>query len=185
MNLPLLCVVLPLAALLFFQAVMWILSNRDEERRKISWGGFHSKERATAWCLTYMLSSLGGLLTFYLFVVYTNDNAIPVLIFAALNVSFIVYLYVVDEGYDKKDLVRSCLMLNVILYILLFAYTVVAFPLDHKDVSNAPLLVVTHFCNAVAIFHALFMDAYVWFEGWADKVDHVWKEEMRGDESIQ
>ena len=186
MNLPLLWVVLPLAAVLFFQSVLWIVDvyRRAPHQRKITWGGFSTNELAAAWCLTYVLSSLGGLLTFYLCVVFTgDDNVYPVFIFAALDASFIVYLHVVDDGYSRVTLVRSCVWFHVILYVMLFVYMVVAFPLDRQDVSNATLIGVTHFCNAVAIFHALVMDAYLWFEGWVNQVET--KEMNGGEESIQ
>ena len=186
MNLPLLCVVLPLAALLFIFTVMFAyhLHKMSTTEFAVIWGGLYWKPQIYVWCVTYLLSSLGGLLTFYLCVVFTgDDNVYPVFIFAALDVSFIVYLYVVGDGYSKVTLVRSCLWFNVILYVMLFVYMVAAFPLDRTDVSNATLIGVMHFCNAVAVFHALVMDAYLWFEGWVSQVE---AKEMNGvDESFQ
>jgi hypothetical protein len=175
MNLPLLCAVLPLAAVLFVKAVLWIYSvyGRSPVQRNVIWGGLDTKERAAAWCLTYVLSSLGGLLTFYLCVVFTgDDDVLPVFLFGTLDISYIVYLYIVDDGLLRASLVRLCVWFNFILYVILFAYTLIKFPVDRADVSNATLIGVTHFCNAVAIFHALVMDAILWFEGWMTKLEY-------------
>ncbi len=170
MNLPLLCVVLPLAALLFIVAVRWIHSvyYRSQRERDIVWGGFKTDRLVAAWCLTYVLSSLGGLLTFYLHVVFKGDaDLLPVFLFGAVNITYIVFLLVVDkDGYSRVHVVKVCLIVNAVLYLMIFVYTYMTFGLDDKDVSNATILGFTHFCNAVAVFHACVMDGFLWFGGW-------------------
>ena len=177
MNLPLLYVVLPLAAVTFICAVRWIRSVylRTPSQREVVWGGFQTNELAAAWSLTYVVSSVGGLLTFYLHVVFKGDtDMLPVFIFGTLNISYILYLYVVDKiEHSRVYVVQVCLIVNVVLYTMLFAYTFMTFPLDDKDVSNATLIGVTHFCNAVAIFHAWVMDAYLWFNGWERLISEI------------
>lgn len=177
MNLPLLCVVLPLAALLFIVAVRWIHSvyYRSPRERDIVWGGFNTNRLVAAWCLTYVLSSIGGLLTFYLHVVFKGDaDLFPVFLFGAVNITYIVFLLVVDnDGYSRVHVVQVCLIVNAVLYLMIFMYTYMTFGLDDKDVSNATLLGVTHFCNAVAIFHAWVMDGFLWFGGWEHAISQL------------
>jgi hypothetical protein len=176
MNLPLLCVVLPLAGILFIVAVRWIHSvyYRSARERDIVWGGFKSDGLVAAWCVTYVLSSLGGLLTFYVHVVFKGDDLFPAFLFAGVNITYIVFLLVVDKhGYSRVYVVQVCLIVNTVLYLMIFLYTWLKFPLDDKDVSNATLLGVTHFCNAVAIFHAMAMDGFLWFGEWRRLVEEV------------
>lgn len=175
MNLPLLYVVLPLAAVLFIVAVRWVLSvyYRSPREREIVWGGFKTDGLVAAWCLTYVLSSVGGLLTFYLHVVFKGDaDLFPVFLFGAVNITYIVFLLVVDaDSHSKVLVVQVCLIVNFVLYVMIFVNAWLTFPLDDKDVSNAALLGVTHVCNAVAIFHALVIDYWYWFhQGWEDLI---------------
>jgi hypothetical protein len=44
-------------------------------------------------------------------------------------------------------------------------YTAVAFD-ARSDASNAGLLVATHVCNFVSIFHVYVMDLRYWYYGW-------------------
>lgn len=177
MNLPLLCVVLPLAAVLFIFAARWVYSvyKRSPRDREDAWGGFNTDKLKAAWCLTYVVSSVGGLLTFYLHVVFTGDSDFfPVFLFAALNVSFIIFFVFIDaDGYSKVTIVQVSLIVNVVLYAMIFGITFMTFPLDDKDVSNPTLVGVTHCFNAVAIFHAWVMDAYLWFNGWEQLIQMI------------
>ena len=115
--------------------------------------------------MTYLVSSLGGLLSFYLHVVYTDDtNVFPVFLFGCVNISYIVFFWAVYS--EIVAVVRACLWFCLLLYVMLCVYTYMLFTVDAAHVSNAALVGVTDFCNAVAIFHADFMDICLWFPGW-------------------
>jgi hypothetical protein len=122
-----------------------------------------------------VLSSLGGLLTFYLHVVFKGDtDLLPVFLFGAVNITYISFLLVVDkEGYSRVYFVQVCLIVNAVLYLMIFANTFMTFPLDNKEVSNTTLLGVTHFCNAVAILHTWFMDGFLWVRGWEKAISEL------------
>ena len=169
MNLPLLCVVLPLAALYFISYAMfaWRMQTMSAQKFGILWGGLNQKPRIFLWCLTFVLSSLGGILTFYLYVQFTSDDTVlPVFLFGVLDISFVIFIYAV-EG-DHVKLVRGILGLNIVAYIILFVYSLVTFPVDNHVVDNPALLYVTHVCNAVAIFHVAVMDWIIWWGGWVE-----------------
>jgi hypothetical protein len=173
MNLPLLCVVLPLAALYFISYAMfaWRMQTMSAQKFATLWGGLTQKPRIFLWCLTFVVSSIGGILTFYVYVQFTNDDTVfPVVLFGVLDISFIIFIYAV-EG-DRVNLVRGVLWLNVVAYIILFAYSLVIFPVDNHVVGNPALLYVTHVFNAVAIFHVSVMDLVIWWGGWVEHYEH-------------
>lgn len=167
MNLVVLCVVLPFAALLFVLAVMFTrrLHRMSTSEFADIWGGLYRKPHIYVWCLTYVLSGLGGILTFYLHVEFTTaDNVLPMFIFVCVNISYITWIYAVERR--NRDVVAVCLFMNVLCYFMLFLYTLLLFPIHHAIVANETLLYITHFCNAVTIFHVLVMDLYYWNTGW-------------------
>lgn len=167
MNLPLLYIVLPLAAVLLVCTVRWTYNvyRMSPPQREVVWGGFNTNQRIGAFCLTYLVSSLGGLLSFYLHVVYTDDtNVFPVFLFGCVNISYIVFFWAVDS--ERVAVVRACLWCCLLMYVMLCVYTYLMFTANGAHVSNAALVGVTDFCNAVAIFHAGFMDICLWFVGW-------------------
>jgi len=169
MNEILLWIVLPLAALYFilYGKFIWRMHTMSTEQFNIIRGGLNRKPTVFLWALTFTLSSIGGILTFYLHVKFTTDsNIYPAFIFGALDISFILWIYAV-ESYNLK-LVRACLWTNVFGYIMLFVYSIVTFHVDDVVVDNPALLYVTHIFNAVAIFHVVVMDLIIWWNGWVE-----------------
>ena len=175
MNLVLLCVTLPLAAGFALLAARWMLSvhRRTPIEQQVVRGGLTTDKHVAVWCCTFLLSSVGGVLSFALLVAHTgNADVFGVFIFACVNIAYICLLCIVDRDMHwRVYLVHQCLWVVVVLYALLFVYVLATFALDDARVSNSTLLGATHFCNAVAIVHALVMDAYVWFEGWEKNMD--------------
>ena len=114
-----------------------------------------------------MVSSIGTILTFYLFVQFTRDDTVlPVFLFGVMDISYVAFIYAV-EG-DNVKLVRVVLWTNVIAYMILFVYSLVTFPVDDHVVGNPALLYVTHVFTAVAIFHVGVMDLIIWWNGWVE-----------------
>jgi hypothetical protein len=185
MNLPLLYVVLPLAFLLFIFAVAFTCRLRTTSTAEFAviWGGLYGKPQIYVWCVTYVLSSLGGVLTFYLYVACANETDVfPVWLFSTVNVSYIVYSCFVESR--NVAVVLTCLIVNCVVYLMLFVYTVAAFlsiplPEDDNRVSWISLLIVTDFCNAVAVFHVGVMDLWIWFVEWEKKVSEVEVHDLR------
>lgn len=169
MNLPLLCVVLPLAALYFISYAMfaWRIARWSEHEFEVFKGGLNQTPRILVFFLTFLVSSIGTILTFYLYVQFTSDDIVlPIFVFGVLDISYVIYIYAV-EGHHVS-LVKGVLWTNAIAYIILFAYSLVIFPVDNHAVDNPALLYVTHVFNAVAIFHVGFMDLIIWWNGWVD-----------------
>jgi hypothetical protein len=92
-------------------------------------------------------------------------------LFLVLNVSCLAFNYALLS--DKKNTVLVCLWTNVVVLTALFVYTAVVFKED-SHASNAGLLVATHVCNFVSIFHVYVMDLMIWYSGWIDERD-AWK----------
>ena len=61
-------------------------------------------------------------------------------------------------------------MTNVVVLTTLFGYTVVVFDTVSHTLTVG-LLVVTHVCNFVVVFHVYVMDLMVWYDGWIDTSD--------------
>ena len=161
--------VLPFAVLYFILCgkFIWRMYTMPTPRFAILWGGLYRKPHIYFWVLTFLLSSVGGILTFYLHVQFTTDaNIYPVFLFGVLNASYIIFIYAVES--DNVNLVRTCLWANVIVYIMLFVYSIVIFHVDNAAVDNPALLYVTHVLNAVAIFHVVVMDLIIWWNGWIE-----------------
>lgn len=185
MNLPLLYVVLPLAFLLFIFAVAFTCRLRTKSTAEFAviWGGLYGKPQIYVWCVTYVLSSLGGILTFYLHVEFASDaDVFPVYLFGTANISYVVYICVVESR--NIAAVLTCLIVNCVVYLMLFVYTVAVFhsvplPEDDNRVSWMSLLIVTHFCNAVAVFHVVVMDLWIWFGEWEKAVADVQVHDLR------
>jgi len=171
MNDFLLWFVLPLAALYFIMYGKFALrlSGMPKDKFYVIWGGLRGKVILSAFVLTFILSGIGSILTFYLHVQFTtNDNIYPAFLFGGLNVSYILYVYAVES--DNINFVRACLWTNVFGYIMLFVYSIVTFHVDDAVVDNPALLYVTHIFNAVAIFHVAVMDLVIWWNGWIENI---------------
>lgn len=164
--------VLPFAALYFilYAKFAWYARTLSTQRFAVMWGGLYKKPHIYFFVLTFLLSSVGGILTFYLHVQFTSDsNIFPAFLFIILNVSCVICIYAIDS--DNVKVVRICLWTNVVACIILFAYTIVAFHVDDNVVDNPTLLYITHICNAVAIFHVAFMDLIIWWHGWMENYE--------------
>lgn len=169
MNLPLLCVILPLAALYFITYALFAcrITRMSTQQFEVFRGGLNQTPRVLLFFLTFVVSSIGTILTFYLFVQFTSDDTVlPVFVFGVMDISYVAFIYAV-EG-DHVKLVRGVLWTNVIAYIVLFVYSLVIFPVDNHVVDNPALLYVTHVFTAVAIFHVGVMDLIIWWNGWYD-----------------
>jgi len=171
MNVPLLVCVLVLGGILFIMDVMFArrLYKMPLSEFVVIWGGLYAKPQIYIWCTSGLVSSIGGILTFYLDVAFTdNNNVLPLFVFAAVNISYIRYIYVVED--KNKYGVLLCLRANVVLYIILFIHTIVTFPINTTLVSDISIVYITHFCNAVTIFHVVVMDWIIWWNGWEKQV---------------
>lgn len=164
MNVLLLCLVLPVAfALLVYDAwLAYRLSRMSAEANRVAWGGLHGKV-LYAFVLTFLLSCFGCTSSFALFASRDTADGSATFLFVVLNLSYLAFNYALLH--EMENAVLVCLWTNVCVLTALFVYTAVAFD-ARSDASNAGLLVATHVCNFVSIFHAYVMDLMVWYDGW-------------------
>jgi hypothetical protein len=172
MNVLMLCLVLPFFfALLAYDArLAYVLYHTSEEARRVAWGGLQGKLFYVG-VLTYLLSSFGCTSTFVLYASRDTADGFSIFLFLVLNVSCLAFNYALLR--DKKNTVLVCLWTNVAVLTTLFVYTAVVFKWD-SHTSNADLLVATHVCNFVSVFHVYVMDLMIWYSGWIDERD-AWK----------
>ena len=164
MNVLLLCVVLPLvfALLVYHGWLAYRLYRMSVEENRAAFGGLHGKV-FYAWVLTSLLSCFGCTSTFVLFASLETPEDSSIFLFAALNASCLAF----DYGllHDKPAVVLVCLWANVVVLTALFVYTADFFD-SAWDLDDQGLIVATHVCNFVGIFHVYVMDLMVWYDGW-------------------
>ena len=172
MNVLLLCLVLPLGfALLVYDArLAYVLYHMSAEASRVAWGGLRGKVFYVG-VLTFLLSSFGWTSTFVLYASRDTVDGFSIFLFLVLNVSCLAFDYAVLR--DMKNTVLVCLWTNVFVISAMFVYTAVVFGAG-SHASNAGLLVATHVCNFVSVFHVYVMDLMIWYTGWIDARD-AWK----------
>lgn len=145
------------AVLLSNAALALRLSKMPAEERRKTWGGLQGVY-FYIWGLTYVLSSFGCCSSFMLYVSLDNFDGAVVCIFVGMNVCYVA----LNDGLHRgmKDAVLACLCANVLILMWLFVYSWVVFQ------AGSALILATHLCNAVAIFHAVTMELIIWQEGW-------------------
>ena len=169
MNWWLLGLVCPLFILfsIYHVKIVRHIKKKSESERIIVWGGLQEKTPFRVWVVTYILSSIGCISTFVLFVSLNTPDGFSIFLFVSLNVSYIAINYGIIQ--EKTRLVLFCLWSSMFVYIALFVYTVVAIKTE-EDAYNDALLVVVHLCNAVAVIHVAVMDLIIWYRGWAEQL---------------
>jgi hypothetical protein len=85
-----------------------------------------------------------------------------------MNASYLIFNY--GLLLELKNVVVMCLWTNIYVFIVLFIYTMLVFKME-SDSSNFGLLVGTHICNAVAIFHVTIIDIVIWYDGWVENIE--------------
>ena len=166
MNVLLLCVVLPLfLALLVSHAwLAYRLYYMAKPQQTIAWGGFHGR-LLNLFVVTFLFSSFGCMSTFVLYASLETPETSSIFLFVTTNAACITFDYALLH--NKQALVLVCLWTTVLVFTTLFLYSIVVFD-PSADVDNAPLIVATHVCNFVAIFHVFAMDLMVWYSGWIE-----------------
>lgn len=166
MNVVLLCLVLPLCfALLVYDArVAYVLWHMSEEERKVAWGDLRGALFRVA-AVTYLLSSFGCASSFVLYASQENADSVAMFVFMVLNVSCLVFNYALLR--EMRTVVLVCVWTNIFVYAVLFVQTAVVFPAD-SGAASAGLLLATHACNVVGIFHGYVIDLLIWYSSWVD-----------------
>jgi hypothetical protein len=164
MNVLLLCLVLPLgfAVFVYDARLVYVLHHMSEEANRIAWGGLRGKV-FYAFLLTFLLSCFGCTSSFALFASRDTADGSATFLFVVLNLSYLAGIYAMLH--DMENVVLVCLWTIICVLTALFVYTAVAFD-ARSDASNAGLLVATHVCNFVSIFHVYVMDLRYWYYGW-------------------
>lgn len=165
MNLPLLYLNIPVVILVFL-AEAWLaqrMYRMSAVERRVVWGGLYTPKSFYTWCCTFVLSSFGFTSSFVLFVTLEPPDVFSIFIFVCLNVCYVALNFGILC--ERKQVVVQCLDISVAIVLALFVYTLLVFRVD-SGASNAALLVGTHVCNAVALFHVLVMDRVIWYGGW-------------------
>jgi len=166
MNVLLLCVVLPLflALLVSHTWLAYLLYYMAKPEQTITWVGFQGR-LLYLFVVTFLFSSFGCMSTFVLYASMETPETSSIFLFVTTNTACITFDYALLH--NKQDLVLVCLWTNVLVFTSLFVYTIVAFD-PRADLHNAPLIVATHVCNFVAVFHVFAMDLMVWYTGWIE-----------------
>jgi len=173
MNLFLLYLGIPAAFLVCLseaRVALW-LSRQTAEDKRIAWGGLFQPVPFWIWCCTFVLSCFGCISTFVLFATLEPSELFSIVLFVLMNVSYMVLGDALTQKHVR--LVAHCLDVNIAIFVALFVYTLLVFR------KNTGLLVGTHLCNAVSIFHALVVERMWWFRGWV-----VAKQEEYADEFL-
>ena len=166
MNVLLLCVVLTLfLALLVSHAwLAYRVYYMSKHEQTIAWGGFQGR-LLYLFVVTFLLSSFGCMSSFVLYASMETPETSSIFLFVTTNAACITFDYALLH--NKQALVLVCLWTNVLVFTSLFVYTIVAFD-PRADLDKAPLIVATHVCNFVAVFHVFAMDLMVWHTGWIE-----------------
>jgi hypothetical protein len=94
-----------------------------------------------------------------------SGDSFPVVVFLVMNASVLAFDHALLH--NMTNLVLVCLWTNIFVFAVLFVQTAVVFDVD-SGASTAGLLVATHVCNLVGIFHVYVMDLLFWHTGWTD-----------------
>ena len=166
MNVLLLYLVLPVFFALFLYDV-WLayrLYHMSDKERAVAWGGLQGKV-FYAFVLTYLLSCFGCTSSFVLYASMETPDEFSIFLFVVVNVSYLLFNYAFLR--EMKNLVLISLWTNVVVFVVLFVYTVVVFD-GSSHASTVGFLVWTHFCNFVAVVHCYVIDLMIWYSGWID-----------------
>jgi hypothetical protein len=166
MNVLLLCVVLPLflALLVYDACIVYHFYRLGVKASRVAWGGLQGN-LFYAFVVTFLLSGFGCTSTFVLYASLETPETSSIFLFVVMNASYLAFNYALMH--NKQDLVLVCLWTNILVFTTLFVYTIVVFD-PRADLDNERLIVATHVCNFVAIFHVVVMDLVVWYTGWIE-----------------
>ena len=166
MNVLLLYVVLPLflALLLSHAWLAYRLYYMSKPEQTIAWGGFQGR-LLYVFVVTFLLSSFGCMSTFVLYASLETPETSSIFLFVTTNAACIIFDHALLH--NKQTLVLVCLWTNILVFTTLFVYSLGVFD-PRLDPDNAPLIVITHVCNFVAIFQVFAMDLMVWYSGWIE-----------------
>ena len=159
MNWLLPSLVLGLASVLLLSDIQLArrLSRMNDEERRRTWGGLQGRI-FYLWAVTFLLSSFGCCSSFVLYVSRGSLDGVSTCAFAGMNASCLALNYGLER--ERKGAVLACLCTNVLICMWLFVYAWVVLQAD------SALILATHLCNGVGIFHAAIMDLILWHEGW-------------------
>lgn len=133
------------------------LSRMNGEERRRTWGGLQGNI-FRLWAVTFVVSSFGCCSSFVLYVSLGRLDGVSTCAFAGLNASCLALNHGLER--ERRGAVQACLCTNVLLCMGLFVYAWVVLQAD------SALILATHACNGVGIFHAAIMDLIFWHEGW-------------------
>ena len=172
MNLPLLYMNIPVVILVLL-ADAWLtlrIYRMSAPERRVVWGGLYTQKSFYAWCCTFLLSCFGCVSSFVLYLMLEPPDMFSIFIFVCVNVCYLALTFGLLHE-DKKVVVQS-LDLIMSVFLALFVYTLLVFRVD-TGAPNAALLIGTHVCNAVSIFHTVVMERMIWYGGWVVQMqDH-------------
>jgi len=166
MNVVLLCLVLPIGFTLFLYDA-WLVYrfyHTSDKERAVVWGGLQGKV-FYVWVVTFLLSCFGCTSSFVLYASMEPPDEFSIFLFVVLNVSYLLFNYALLH--EMKNLVLVSLWTNVVVFVVLFVYTVVVFDAS-SQASTVGFLLWTHFCNFVAVVHVYVIDLMIWYSGWID-----------------
>jgi hypothetical protein len=169
MNWPLLGSVFPFAAALVITHLFtayFITQKSAREQAAL----FAALGKPCLWYLfvfTFTCAAVGSTATFFLFLTRDSADYATIAVLVAWSVSASVCDCALLNS--RKHVVLACKGCNVVCAIALFVYTAIEFTL----IDFAPLVLVAHIGNAVAVFHVTIVDLICWFDSWTKELAHL------------
>lgn len=165
--------------------VLWAL-NLSKDVQKAMWGDLKNR-RFVLWCCTFIISSIGLVGTYCLFLVYPRNAevAVPYITMAVSLMTFnwsmwrIVKERMAEQGRNDEIMVQWIAVMRWSLVILCVSYAAIAFAFaemfapwrcaDHHA-EQCGVLWLVFCCNIVTVLHGCLLDGIYWqnsFVMWA------------------
>lgn len=142
----------------------YFVSSKPKAQRLLLFGSLKHTGLFSLAATTYVVSSVGCCISFFLFLLQANPEFAAMFIFLVWNFSCCVFDWALLHA--RQPVVLACVVANTVCGIALFIYTGVAFDLL-APVAQKPVVLVAHCCNAVSVFHVTIIDLVIWYDSWA------------------
>ena len=143
---------------------VYFVSQKTEWDRRVLLGPLQQTGPFALATATFLISSVGSVTSFFLFMMHEPEEYASLCIFCVWSVSSVVCNWALLG--TRRHIVLACLLTNVVCGIALFVYTGVVFDLLHTSAQQVVVLI-SHCCNAVGVFHVTIVDLVIWYDGWA------------------
>jgi hypothetical protein len=176
MDIELLSTVIPLVTVLFLCDI-WLYVKylyMEDVGRKRLFGGIQGNLFGV-WVVSFIFSSIGLMLSFYVLVFTVSQGSY--LLFIFFNIALIIYNFALM--YENVIIVFACLSVVFFNYISIFIFIMHRFPVSDTSVYTYETLYIMHVCNFIGILHASIIDLCIWQYGWWEQLESPYQK-IRG-----